>query len=63
MSFNEPQTYRMKLSGFVWHFHKNCAQYPENNYNEKTIVEPNEFMMVCIKCKKLQNSLEAKKSD
>ena len=60
MSFEEPQTYRMKLSGFVWHFNEGCDQYPKSNYNEKSIVEPNEFMMICIKCKKLKKSLDLK---
>ena len=58
---NEPQNYRLKLSGSVWHFHENCDQFPENHYKEMTIKEPNEFTMVCIRCKRLQVSLETKK--
>ncbi len=63
MSIDEPKSYRMKMTGFVWHFDENCDQFPENNYKEITIREPHEFMMVCIKCKRLQVSLETKKPE
>ena len=32
MNRNGALTYRMKLDGFCWHYHKECDQYPQTNY-------------------------------
>jgi len=52
----------MKLSGFAWHFHKRCDQYPNNNFKEMILVKPEEFMMICIKCRQIHASLKVKNS-
>ena len=60
MTPNETLTYRMNEAGFAWHFHKECNQYPHADYAEIKLEEPEDYMMVCVKCKKLQESFETK---
>ncbi|PCI98146.1 MAG: hypothetical protein COB15_06525 [Flavobacteriales bacterium] len=55
MNHNESLTYRMKLAGFAWHYQKGCDQYPNNYYKEITLTKPKEYMMVCIRCKRLES--------
>jgi len=60
MNRNGALTYRMKLDGFCWHYHKECDQYPQTNYKIITTNEIPEYMMICTKCKKLQEPIETK---
>ena len=45
--------YRRRKSNIVWHFRKDCPQYPVEDFVEEHLKKPLKFQMICVVCKRI----------
>lgn len=47
----EEKTYRRTKDSVIWHFNKNCNQYPQNNFIANKLSLSSHLHVVCPNCK------------